>query len=477
MITSVLPISSMNNEKNQIGVVGLAAMGANIAMNFADRGFRTAVFNRSPARTEALIGGYGSGKGLDPTYTTEAFVASLARPRKIILMVEAGEAVDRVIDSLRPLLESGDIVVDGGNSFFRDTIRREASLRESGIEFVGLGVSGGEEGARRGPSLMFGGSMAAWEALSTYLRAIAAKDFSGEPCIARLGEGGAGHYVKMVHNGIEYSDMQLIAEAYSLMKDALRYPNDAIADRFRSWNEGRLESFLIEISGRIFRTKEHDGGYVVDRILDSAGSKGTGKWTAEQSLELGEPSFSLTAAVFARYASAAKERRLRIAEAYPKHAPERITFDEEDIERALHAAKLLSYAQGYALLAEASKTYGWDLDFAEISRIWQGGCIIRARFLTDMEQVFRKYPGESDILLSHGVRETLGTDLPALRAIVAEAALAGIAIPGLSSALSYFDSMSSASLPANLIQAQRDLFGAHTFRRTEGGPAEHFDWR
>ncbi len=467
----------MNNEKNQTGIIGLAAMGANLAMNFADRGFRTAVFNRSPERTEALIGEYGSGKGLDPTYTIETFIASLARPRKIILMVQAGEAVDRVIDSLRPLVDQGDIIVDGGNSFFRDTIRRETSLRQAGIEFVGLGVSGGEEGARRGPSLMFGGSEAAWEALSPYLRAIAAKDFSGEPCVARLGEGGAGHYVKMVHNGIEYSDMQLIAESYSLMKDALRYPNDAIADRFRLWNEGRLESFLIEISERIFRAKEHDGGYVVDRILDSAGSKGTGKWTAEESLELGEPSFSLAASVFARYASAAKERRVRIAEAYPKHAPEKIAFDADDIERALYAAKLLSYAQGYALLAEASKTYGWDLDFAEISRIWQGGCIIRARFLTDMEQLFREHPEGSDMLLSDGVRETLGADLPALRVIVAEATLAGIALPGLSSSLSYFDSMSSALLPANLIQAQRDLFGAHTFRRTEGGPAEHFDWQ
>ena len=467
----------MNETRNDIGVIGLAAMGANLAMNFADRGFRTAVFNRSPERTEALISEYGSGKNLDPTYTIEAFVASLARPRKIILMVQAGEAVDRVIDSLRPFVDPGDIIVDGGNSFFRDTIRRETSLREADIEFVGLGVSGGEEGARRGPSLMFGGSEAAWEALSPSLRAIAAKDFSGGPCVARLGEGGAGHYVKMVHNGIEYSDMQLIAESYSLMKDALRHPNDAIADRFRSWNEGRLESFLIEISERIFRATEHDGGYVVDRILDSAGSKGTGKWTAEESLELGEPSFSLAAAVFARYASADKERRVRIAEAYPNHTSEKITFDVDDIERALYAAKLLSYAQGYALLAEASKTYGWNLDFAEISRIWQGGCIIRARFLADMERLFRGHPEGSDMLLADGVRETLGADLPALRAIVAEATLAGIAMPGLSSSLSYFDSMSSASLPANLIQAQRDLFGAHTFRRTESGPAEHFDWQ
>lgn len=467
----------MNSEKNDIGIIGLAAMGANLAMNFADRGFRTSVFNRSPERTEALISEYGSGKGLDPTYTIEAFVASLARPRKIILMIEAGEAVDRVIDSLRPLIDPGDTIVDGGNSFFRDTIRREASLQETGIEFVGLGISGGEEGARRGPSLMFGGSEASWEMIAPSLRAIAAKDFSGGPCVARLGDGGAGHYVKMVHNGIEYSDMQLIAESYSLMKDALRYSNDTIADRFRSWNEERLESFLIEISERIFRAKEHDGGYVVDRILDSAGSKGTGKWTAEESLELGEPSFSLAAAVFARYASAAKERRIRIAEAYQKSAPDAIAFGADDIERALYAAKLLSYAQGYALLAEASRTYGWDFDFAEISRIWQGGCIIRARFLTDMEQLFHEHPGGSDMLLSDGVRETLGADLPALRAIVAEAILAGIALPGFSSSLSYFDSMSSASLPANLIQAQRDLFGAHTFQRTEGGPAEHFDWQ
>ncbi len=471
----------MNREKNDIGIIGLAAMGSNLAMNFADHGFRTAIFNRSLQRTQALVAAYGNGRNIDPVYTIEALVASLASPRKILLMVQSGESVDHVINSLLPLLAPGDIVIDGGNSFFKDTVRREAALQGSGIHFVGLGVSGGEEGARRGPALMFGGSEVAWKSLQPLLEAIAAVDYSGRPCVARLGEGGAGHYVKMVHNGIEYADMELIAESAFLLKHLFGHSNLLIADRLEEWNRGRLESFLIEISAKIFRTRERDGSFIIDAILDTAGSKGTGKWTAEESLELGEPAFSLATAVFARYASSCKERRLLLSRVH-KDTGEARAMDEggvaeTDIEATLYAGKLLSYAQGYDLLGKASAAYGWDLDFAEISRIWQGGCIIRARFLAEMERLFKETGKEADVLLSPWAQEILARDTQALRTVSSQAILKGLPVPGILSAISYFDSMRTEVLPANLIQAQRDFFGAHTFQREINGPSEHFTWQ
>ena len=468
----------MNDEKNNIGIVGLAAMGSNLAMNFADHGFRTAIYNRSPERTEAVISEYGSGKGLDPTYTPEALVASLERPRKIILMVKAGEATDAVIAQLSMLLEEGDILIDGGNSFFQDTIRRAESLRKKGIRFVGMGISGGEEGARRGPSMMPGAEGDLWTELKPLLEAIAAADFDGNPCVAPIGEGGAGHFVKMVHNGIEYADMQLIAETYWMMKHLLGLSNDEIADAFERWDAGRLESYLIGITADIFRAKEADGGHIIDRILDTAGSKGTGKWTTDEALELGAPAFSIASAVFARYASADKETRIRLSEAFGRGDAMRAdNIALDDIGNALYAAKLISYAQGYELLSLASKEYGWDLDFQEISRIWQGGCIIRARFLKELTEVYAENPGLSHLLLSPFATAALKEDIGPLRKVSAAAVSSGIPVPGFLSSLSYFDTMREAKGSANLIQAQRDLFGAHTFRRTEGGPAEHFDWQ
>lgn len=467
----------MNNKKNQIGIVGLAAMGSNLAMNFANHGFRTAIYNRSPERTEAVMSEYGSGKGLDPTYALEALVASLERPRKIILMVKAGEATDAVITHLSMLLEEGDILIDGGNSFFQDTIRREESLRKKGIRFVGMGISGGEEGARQGPSMMPGVEEDLWTALRPLLETIAAADFDGNPCVAPIGEGGAGHFVKMVHNGIEYADMQLIAEAYWIMKHLLGLSNDEIADAFEQWNAGRLESYLIGITADIFRAKEADGGHIIDRILDTAGSKGTGKWTTDEALELGAPAFSIAAAVFARYASADKETRIRLSEAFGQGYVKRTeNIVLEDIESALYAAKLISYAQGYELLSLAAKEYGWDLDFQEISRIWQGGCIIRAHFLQELTGVYAENPGLPHLLLSPFATQAIKEDIGPLRKVSVAAVSSGVPTPGLLSSLSYFDTMREEKGSANLIQAQRDYFGAHTFRRTLGGEPEHFDW-
>ena len=463
--------------KNQIGIVGLAAMGSNLAMNFADHKFRTAVYNRSPERTEALIADYGSGRGLDPTYTLEAFVSSLERPRKIILMVKAGEATDAVISQLSALLEAGDILIDGGNSFFRDTIRRAESLKPKDIRFVGMGISGGEEGARRGPSLMPGATGDLWTELRPMLEPIAAKDFDGNPCVAPIGEGGAGHFVKMVHNGIEYADMQLIAETYLLMKRSLYWSsNDDIASAFEKWNAGRLGSYLIEITADIFRVKEQDGGYLIDRILDTAGAKGTGKWTADEALSLGAPSFSIAAAVFARSASSNKEMRSKISEVFGNSGGGTLVDMPDDLESALYAAKLLSYAQGYELLSLASKEFGWELNFGEISRIWQGGCIIRARFLRELTQVYAGAQAPEHLLLSSFAKEAIERDIESLRKVSAAAVSIGVSTPGLLSSLSYFDTMRGAVGSANLIQAQRDYFGAHTFQREPGGEPEHFDW-
>lgn len=464
---------------NNLGIVGLAAMGSNLAMNFADHGFRVAIFNRSPKRTEAVLAEYGSGKGLDPTYTLEAFVESIERPRKIILMVKAGEATDTTIAKLATLLEEGDIIIDGGNSLYRDTIRRAEALHDKGIRYVGMGVSGGEEGARRGPSIMPGVETGSkeWALLEPYLTAIAAKDFDGQPCVAPIGAGGAGHFVKMVHNGIEYADMQFIAEAYWLLKHGLGMTNDQIADTFDVWNAGRLQSYLVEITAEIFRTKEADGGYIIDRILDTAGAKGTGAWTGQESLSLGAPAMSIVAAVFARSASANKQMRLSIAETFVDAGSATINgLSVEKIESALYAAKLIAYAQGYELLSYAAAEYEWDLNLGEISRIWEGGCIIRARFLRELSVAYSQTSVPEHLLLSPFAVDAIRKDISALRDVSVAALTSGVPIPGFVSSLSYFDMMRSATLPANLIQAQRDFFGAHTFQREWGGESEHFDW-
>jgi 6-phosphogluconate dehydrogenase len=460
--------------KNQIGVIGLSVMGGNLAMNLADRNLRVAAYNRSEERTVALVTAYHGSGTIDPKTSLAGFVDSLETPRKIILMIKAGEAVDQVLGDLFPLLGKQDIVIDGGNSFFKDTIRRERLCAERGISFVGIGISGGEEGARRGPSLMPGGPIGSYIELAPYLELIAAKDFSGKPCVTHVGENGAGHYVKMVHNGIEYADMELIAETYWMMRNGLRMDNDAIADTFDAWNRGRLNSYLIEITTKILRTKTADGTAVVDTILDSAGSKGTGKWTAEESLELGLPGFALVSAVLARYASGAKSDRRKLAVAFPKNMQDSTPLPVQMLERALYAGKLLAYAEGFALLGAAEEAYGWTLDFAEISRIWQGGCIIRATLLRDIEEAFRN--NESHFLLMPFVQSALTENIPALRAVTVDAMRNAVPVPTFAAALSAFDSLTSENLPANLLQAQRDFFGAHGFQTEESGAPIHWNW-
>jgi 6-phosphogluconate dehydrogenase len=463
--------------KNEIGVIGLSVMGANLAMNIAEHGFVTAVYNRSREKTEQLIERYGK-QGMTAYFDLEEFVASLATPRRVLLMVQSGAAVDDVIAKLVPLLSAGDMIIDGGNSFFRDTIRREKELKEQDILFVGMGVSGGEEGARRGPALMPGGSLTAWIALEPILRAISAKDFHGGSCVVHIGENGAGHYVKMVHNGIEYIDMQLIAEIYSIMKEGLGMTNEKIADTFEYWNEGRLNSFLIEITAKIMRARDEQGKFVIDTIVDSAGSKGTGKWTGEESLELGVPSFGFIAAVLARYASVYKKKRTVLAETFAEKNIESqgMKISLVDLEKALYTSKILAYAQGYELLSEAAQTYDWQLDLKEISRIWEGGCIIRARFLEELEKAFSEKEAFVSVLLAPVFKEEVRTGIESLRSVALEAMVHAIPLPAMLSGITYFDSMTTSRGNAHVIQAQRDFFGAHTFQKEIDGEFIHHEW-
>jgi 6-phosphogluconate dehydrogenase len=461
---------------NTLGVIGLSVMGGNLAMNMADAGFSVAVYNRSREKTDALVASYAGGAGrLQPYFDIAPFVASLALPRKILLMVAAGEAVDAVIDQLVPLLAEGDVVIDGGNSFFKDTIRREIRLREQGLHFVGMGVSGGEEGARRGPSMMPGGSQEAWEQIRPIMEKIAAKDFSGGACVAHIGSDGAGHYVKMVHNGIEYIDMQLIVEAYSIMKRGLGMDNEAIADVLAGWNQGRLNSFLIEITEKILRTKDADGAYVVDTILDTAGSKGTGMWTAQEAIALGVPAHAMTAALFARYGSSSKKARVDLARIYP-HTEASVPVTVEQLEQALYAAKLLAYAQGFDLLSVAAATYGWALNLPEMARIWQGGCIIRARFLQKLAETFAHAKTYDHILELPLFVSTLREESATLRLVASAVMRSGLPVPAMLGSLTYFESMTQAVSNANIIQAQRDFFGAHGFQKELGGASFHFPW-
>lgn len=465
----------MQKQGNEVGVIGLSVMGANLAMNIADHGFSIAVYNRSREKTDNLRRDYPK-DNMKACYSLAELVESLSSPRKLILMIEAGNPVDLVLEQLKPLLQSGDIIVDGGNSFFQDTIRREKYLQDSGINFVGMGVSGGEEGARKGPAIMPGGSQMAWEALAPILQTIAARDFSGNPCVAHIGPDGAGHYVKMVHNGIEYIDMQLIAETYWLMKQVMGLDNEAIAAQFELWNKGRLNSFLIEITGKILRKKDETGAFVIDTILDSAGNKGTGKWTSIEALNLGTPSFGFVGAVFARYISAYKERRLAIASQYGNPEPLMEKIDFMQLESALYVSKILAYAQGYELLFFAGQEYRWELDFAKISSLWQGGCIIRAEFLQKIAQVFANNQTEKNIIETEYFQNILQNEGNNLRKAIIASVGAQIPIPAMMASLVYFDSMKSSRLPANLLQAQRDFFGAHTFQTEINGQFIHHQW-
>jgi 6-phosphogluconate dehydrogenase len=460
-----------------IGLIGLAVMGQNLVLNMNDHGYTVAVYNRTTQKVKDFVEGSAKGREIIGTYSPEELVAALKKPRKVMLMVKAGPPVDAVINTLVPLLEQGDILIDGGNSHFPDSTRRMKALAEKGILFVGTGVSGGEIGARHGPSIMPGGSKEAWPEIKPIFQAIAAKVADGSPCCEWLGEEGAGHFVKMVHNGIEYGDIQLICEAYDLMKTGLEMSNEDIAAVFEEWNQGRLSSYLIEITANIFKYKDKDGEYVVDKILDTAGQKGTGKWTAEAALDVGSPLTLIGEAVFARCLSAMKDSRVEasgeIKIKTPDYDGDRDKFIEA-IHDALYAAKIVSYAQGYMLLKAAETEYGWKLPFGTIASMWRGGCIIRAAFLDKIKAAYERDPALSNLLLDPFFKgEILGAQ-GSWREVVAKAAELGIPAPAMSSALGFFDGYRRERLPANLLQAQRDYFGAHTYERIDRPRGEFF---
>ncbi|KUY83993.1 NADP-dependent phosphogluconate dehydrogenase [Burkholderia sp. RF4-BP95] len=467
--------------KQAIGVIGLAVMGRNLALNIESRGYAVSVYNRSREKTDELTAEF-PGRNLVPTYTLEEFVASLETPRRILMMVKAGEATDATIASLKPLLEKGDVLIDGGNTHFTDTIRRNQELAQSGLHFIGTGVSGGEEGALRGPSIMPGGQRDAYDLVEPILKQIAAKAPSdGEPCVAYMGPDGAGHYVKMVHNGIEYGDMQLIAESYAVLKDVAGLTNDELGAVYTEWNQGELDSYLIEITSKIFGKKDEETGqHLVDVILDRAAQKGTGKWTSQNALDLGVPLPLITESVFARVLSSLKTERVAASKILsgPAAAPfdgDRAAFVEA-VRRALYLSKVISYAQGFAQLRTASEEYGWNLDLGTIAKIFRAGCIIRARFLQKITDAYAKDPALANLLLDPYFKDIAANYQTALRDVVVAAVKAGVPVPAFASAVAYFDSYRSERLPANLVQAQRDFFGAHTFERTDKPGSFHANW-
>ncbi|MBB3126719.1 6-phosphogluconate dehydrogenase [Paenibacillus rhizosphaerae] len=465
--------------KQQIGVAGLAVMGKNLAMNMESKGFAVALYNRSPEKTKELLA-EAEGKNFVGTFSIEEFVQSLETPRKIMMMVKAGGPTDALIEQLVPHLEEGDILIDGGNAFFPDTERRYRELQAKGIRFIGAGVSGGEEGALKGPAIMPGGQKDAYELVEPILTAISAK-VNGDPCSTYIGEGGSGHYVKMVHNGIEYGDMQLIGEAYHLLKDVLGLGTEELHDIFTEWNRGELDSYLIEITADIFSKKDPDTGKpMVDVILDAAGQKGTGKWTSQSSLDLGVPLSIVTESVFARFLSAMKEERVEASKILkgPHTAPYEGDEREfvEAVRKALYASKICSYAQGFAQLRAASEEFNWNLNFGSIAMIFRGGCIIRARFLENIKQAYDKNPELKNLLLDDYFGWVVTNYQDAWRNVVAVAMQRGIPVPAFASALAYYDSYRTERLPANLLQAQRDYFGAHTFQRVDKEGTFHFQW-
>jgi 6-phosphogluconate dehydrogenase len=465
-----------------IGLIGLAVMGENLALNIESRGFSIAVFNRTTDKVDELIAGRAKGKNFVGCHSLEELVGSLKSPRKIMMMVKAGKPVDELIDSLLPLLSKGDILVDGGNSFFEDTERRTKYVEEKGMLYSGTGVSGGEEGALLGPSMMPGGSVPAWPHLKPIFQAIAAKvgPLNDIPCCEWVGPRGAGHYVKMVHNGIEYGDMQLICEAYFLMKEALGLTNDELYDVFNTWNKGELDSYLIEITRDIFSVKDDQGdGFLVDKVLDRAGAKGTGKWMSQHALDLGVPSTLVTEAVYARCLSAMKDARVRASKVLkgpsPKYTGDRAKFIDQ-IRHALYASKICSYAQGFVQMQAAAIEHGWPLNFGECAMLWRGGCIIRAVFLDRIKEAFDADPKLENLLLAPYFQETVQNAQDGWRHVVSTSALLGIPTPAFSAALAYYDGYRRERLPANLLQAQRDYFGAHTFERVDKPGVFHAEW-
>ena len=466
--------------KQPIGVVGMAVMGSNLALNIESRGHTVSIWNRSKELTDEVIAKH-PGKKLVPTYTLEEFVDSLEKPRRILLMVKAGQPTDDTIEKLKPLLDKGDVLIDGGNTFFQDTIRRNQELAKVGLHFIGTGVSGGEEGALHGPSIMPGGAREAYDLVAPILTEIAAKaPTDGEPCVAYMGPDGAGHYVKMVHNGIEYGDMQLISESYAVLKNVLGLSNEELGEVYAEWNTGELDSYLIEITADIFKKKDAKTGKdLLDVVLDRAAQKGTGKWTSQNALDLGVPLPLITESVFARLLSSLKEQRV---EASKQLAGPNNTFSGdhkafiESVRRALYLSKIVSYAQGFAQLRAASEEYKWDLPYGTIAKIFRAGCIIRARFLQKITDAYDHNPKIVNLLLDPYFKKIAADYQQALRDVVSAAVQAGVAVPGFSSAIAYYDSYRSERLPANLIQAQRDYFGAHTFERIDEPGSFHESW-
>jgi len=469
-------------DKADIGLIGLAVMGQNLVLNMNDHGYSVAVYNRTTSKVDDFLKGPAAGREtIKGTYSLEELVSSLKTPRKVMLMVKAGEVVDSFINSLVPLLDKGDIIIDGGNSHFPDTIRRTGELAEKGIRFIGAGVSGGEEGARRGPSIMPGGNHEAWPYVKDIFQDIAAKTETGEACCQWVGDDGAGHYVKMVHNGIEYGDMQLITEAYHLMKSGLGMNADEMHDVFRKWNSGPLDSYLIEITADILGYRDEKGEPLVEKILDTAGQKGTGKWTAINALDMGVPVTLIGEAVFSRCLSALKDERVE-ASGIIKGPDTTFSGNREeflgDLESALLASKIISYAQGFMLMREAAKEFGWKLNYGEIALMWRGGCIIRSVFLGKIKDAFDRKPDLKNLIIDDYFRKILEDAQASWRRVVSKAAELGIPVPAMSTALSFFDGYRTERLPANLLQAQRDYFGAHTYERIDEprGKFFHTNW-
>ncbi|WP_319417011.1 decarboxylating NADP(+)-dependent phosphogluconate dehydrogenase [Marispirochaeta aestuarii] len=472
----------MAEKKADIGLIGLAVMGQNLVLNMNDKGFKVAVFNRTVSKVDDFL--KGPAKGRDTIYgahSVEEFVARLERPRKVMLMVKAGDVVDSFIEMVLPHLEEGDLIIDGGNSHFPDTIRRTKALADKGILYIGTGVSGGEEGARLGPSMMPGGNKKAWPLVKNIFQSIAAKTDDGEPCCDWVGEDGAGHYVKMVHNGIEYGDMQLICEAYMLMKNALGMDADEMHEVFKEWNTGDLDSYLVQITRDILAFKDEDGSALVEKILDTAGQKGTGKWTGVSSLDLGVPVTLIGEAVFARCLSAMKEERVEAGKVLSgpdaKFSGDKATFIE-DIKKALLASKIISYTQGYMLMREAAREYGWNLNYGGIALMWRGGCIIRSVFLGRIKEAFDKKADLNNLLMDDWFKNKIDECQASWRRVVAKAVELGIPTPAFSTALAFYDGYRNDRLPANLLQAQRDYFGAHTYERVDKprGQFFHTNW-
>lgn len=473
----------MSEKKAQIGVIGLAVMGKNLALNIESRGFTVGVYNRHRNRTDEMMRDH-SDKKLVPSYTLEDFVNSLEKPRRILMMVKAGAGTDAVIDQLLPLLDKGDVLIDGGNTNFHDTMARNAKLDKSGINFIGMGVSGGELGALHGPALMPGGQKEAYDLVAPILTQIAAKAKDGKPCVTYIGPNGAGHYVKMIHNGIEYGDEELIDESYNIMRNVLGLSVPEMADIFAEWNKGELDSYLIEITADILSRQDDlgSGKPIVDMILDRGANKGTGKWSSETALDGGAPQSVITEAVYARYISMMKKERVAASKVLPEDV-EKVNFTDEEkqeyiekIRQALYFGKVMSYAQGFEQMRIDGKRYDWNLKFGELAQIWREGCIIRAQFLQKITDAFAKNPDLDNLLLDDYFKEIAGKYQKAIREVVAMSIKAGIPVPAFAAAINYYDSYRAEVLPANLLQAQRDYFGAHTYERTDREGNFHYSW-